>query len=108
MEDLDIISRSRTFKYGISKSSAISEGLVLLEDILKNDKRSVRRVGVRLTDLLPALKCEGSSSADHRSGGTSLSIHHRAGSPAHYPYPLRDSGVWDCLVIGIKPQVWEA
>jgi len=39
-------------------------------------------------DLLPALKCEGSFSAFHGFGGTSLSIHHQAGSPAYYPYPL--------------------
>jgi len=39
------------------------------------------------TDLLPALKCDDSFSAFHRFGGTSY-VHHQAGSPAYYPYPL--------------------
>jgi hypothetical protein len=48
----------------------------------------------RVTDLLPALKGELPDSAG-RFGITSpvSGVQSRAGSPAHYPYPPRDSGL---------------
>lgn len=51
MEDLDIVSRSKSFKAGIGKERAHKEALELLEEILKRDKRLVRRIGVRLDNV---------------------------------------------------------
>ncbi|MEM0173788.1 MAG: DNA polymerase IV, partial [Sulfolobaceae archaeon] len=51
MEDLDIVSRSRTYKYGINKDSAVFKAIELLREILEIDKRNVRRVGVRVSKL---------------------------------------------------------
>ncbi|MCY0873449.1 MAG: DNA polymerase IV [Acidianus infernus] len=48
MEDLDIVSREKTFNFGISKDRAYLEAEKLLEEIIKSDKRRLRRVGVRL------------------------------------------------------------
>lgn len=48
MEDLDIVSREKTFSYGISKDRAYEESMRLLREILETDKRKLRRVGVRL------------------------------------------------------------
>lgn len=48
MEDLDIVSRERTFSHGILKERAYNEAMKLLEEILETDDRKIRRVGVRL------------------------------------------------------------
>ncbi len=48
MEDLDVVSRERSFNYGISKEMAFGEATKLLNRILQEDRRRVRRVGVRL------------------------------------------------------------
>lgn len=54
MEDLDIISKSRSFKSGIGRERAYREALELLKQILERDKRLVRRVGVRLDNIYKA------------------------------------------------------
>ncbi|BFH73644.1 DNA polymerase IV [Sulfurisphaera javensis] len=51
MQDLDIISKSKTFKGGISKDKAYKESLELLKAILEKDKRLVRRVGVKFDNI---------------------------------------------------------
>lgn len=51
MEDLDIVSKSKTFKSGISKERAYKESLLLLQEILSKDKRLVRRVGVKFDNI---------------------------------------------------------
>ncbi len=48
MEDLDIISREKSFSYGLNKETAFQESLILLKKILEDDDRKVRRVGIRL------------------------------------------------------------
>ncbi|EWG06889.1 MAG: DNA polymerase IV [Candidatus Aramenus sulfurataquae] len=48
MEDLDIVSREKSFTYGLDKVKAFEEARKLLEKILQEDKRKLRRVGVRL------------------------------------------------------------
>ncbi|AWR93383.1 DNA polymerase IV [Acidianus brierleyi] len=48
MNDLDIISREKSFPYGIDREKALQESLLLLKKILEDDNRQVRRVGVRL------------------------------------------------------------
>jgi DNA polymerase IV (DinB-like DNA polymerase) len=48
MEDLDIISREKSFTYGVDKEKAFQESIILLKKILENDNRQIRRVGVRL------------------------------------------------------------
>uniref|UniRef100_A0A2U9IL01 DNA polymerase IV n=1 Tax=Acidianus sulfidivorans JP7 TaxID=619593 RepID=A0A2U9IL01_9CREN len=54
MEDLDIVSREKTYNFGITKENAYSEAKILLNEILKSDKRSLRRVGVRLGKIYKA------------------------------------------------------
>jgi DNA polymerase IV (DinB-like DNA polymerase) len=51
MEDIDIVSRSRTFKHPISKDEAYNTCYKLLLDILREDKRQVRRIGATLGKL---------------------------------------------------------
>jgi hypothetical protein len=49
------------------------------------------------SDLLPVLKGEGSlhpSERERFAGYTLLRVYPQAGSPAHYPYPMRGSGLW--------------
>ncbi|EZQ10854.1 MULTISPECIES: hypothetical protein [Acidianus] len=48
MEDLNIVSREKTFTFGISREIAKREAKKLISDILKEDNRKLRRVGVRL------------------------------------------------------------
>lgn len=59
MEDLDIVSKSKSFKTGIIKERAYKEALELLKQILEKDKRLVRRVGVRLDNIYKAKGLEG-------------------------------------------------
>jgi len=54
MEDLDIVSKSKSFKSGIVKERAYKEALELLKQILERDKRLIRRVGVRLDNIYKA------------------------------------------------------
>lgn len=54
MEDLDIISREKTYNFGITKEKAYSEAMELLREILEVDKRKLRRVGVRLGKIYKA------------------------------------------------------
>ena len=54
MEDLDIVSKSKSFKSGIVKERAYKEALKLLRQILEKDKRRVRRVGVKLDNVYKA------------------------------------------------------
>ncbi|BFI75029.1 DNA polymerase IV [Sulfurisphaera ohwakuensis] len=51
MQDLDIVSKSKTFKSGISKERAYTESIELLKQILQKDSRLVRRVGVRFDNI---------------------------------------------------------
>lgn len=51
MEDIDIVSRSRTFRHPINKEEAYKVCYDLLLTILKEDKRKVRRVGATLGKL---------------------------------------------------------
>ncbi|MCG3108361.1 DNA polymerase IV [Metallosphaera sp. J1] len=48
MEDLDIVSKGRSFKFGISQDRALSVAQELLRRIIESDGRRLRRVGVRL------------------------------------------------------------
>ncbi|BBL46607.1 MULTISPECIES: DNA polymerase IV [Metallosphaera] len=48
MEDLDIMSKGKSFKFGVSQDRALSVAQELLNKILESDKRKLRRVGVRL------------------------------------------------------------
>jgi DNA polymerase IV (DinB-like DNA polymerase) len=50
-EDLDIVSRAKTFRYGLIKEQAYNEALKLLKELLEKEKRNVRRVGVRLSKI---------------------------------------------------------
>ncbi|WP_338603433.1 DNA polymerase IV [Sulfolobus tengchongensis] len=54
MEDLDIISRGKTFNHGISKETAYNESVKLLQKLLEEDKRRVRRIGVRFSKFIEA------------------------------------------------------
>ena len=54
MEDLDIVSKSKSFKSGIVKEKAYKEALELLKQILEKDKRLVRRIGVKLDNIYKA------------------------------------------------------
>ncbi len=58
MEDLDILSRTITAKHGIVKEKAYELALELLKRILENDRRCVRRVGVRLGKLVSSSTLE--------------------------------------------------
>ncbi len=51
MEDIDIVSRSRTFRHPINKEEAYGVCYDLLLNILKDDKRKVRRIGATLGKL---------------------------------------------------------
>ncbi|AOL17129.1 DNA polymerase IV [Sulfolobus sp. A20] len=52
MEDLEIITREKTFPYGVSKERAYKESLKLLEKLLEDDDRRIRRIGVRLSKFI--------------------------------------------------------
>ncbi|MEM0122082.1 MAG: DNA polymerase IV [Saccharolobus sp.] len=54
MEDLDIISRGKTFPHGITKETAYKASLELLEKLLAEDKRKIRRIGVRFSKFIEA------------------------------------------------------
>nr|4F50_A Chain A, DNA polymerase IV [Sulfolobus acidocaldarius DSM 639] len=54
-EDLDIVSRGRTFPHGISKETAYSESVKLLQKILEEDERKIRRIGVRFSKFIEAI-----------------------------------------------------
>ncbi|BDB98832.1 DNA polymerase IV [Saccharolobus caldissimus] len=55
MEDLDVISRGKTFSHGISKETAYKESLKLLEKLLAEDNRKIRRIGVRFSKFIEAI-----------------------------------------------------
>ena len=52
MEDLDIVSKGKKFKHGISREKAYEKAYELLKEILNEDKRKIRRVGVKLDDVI--------------------------------------------------------
>ncbi|AWR98962.1 DNA polymerase IV [Metallosphaera hakonensis] len=52
MEDLDIVSKGRSFKFGITQDLALRTAEDLLRKILDTDTRKIRRVGVRLGKIL--------------------------------------------------------
>ncbi|MBP1357581.1 MAG: DNA polymerase IV [Sulfolobus sp.] len=52
MEDLDIVSRSKKFYHGIPREKAYEICEDLLNQILKTDRRNLRRIGVRLGKLI--------------------------------------------------------
>ncbi|QGA53584.1 DNA polymerase IV [Sulfolobus sp. E5-1-F] len=54
-EDLDIVSRGRTFTHGISKETAYKEAIRLLQKILEDDERKIRRIGVRFSKFIEAI-----------------------------------------------------
>ncbi|ARM75083.1 DNA polymerase thumb domain-containing protein [Acidianus manzaensis] len=54
MEDLDIVSREKTYNFGITRENAYDEAKLLLAEILKSDRRKLRRVGVRLGKIYKA------------------------------------------------------
>ncbi len=51
MEDIDIVSRSRTFKHPLKKEDAYRTSYELLLNILREDKRKIRRIGTTLGKL---------------------------------------------------------
>ncbi|BCU69512.1 DNA polymerase IV [Stygiolobus caldivivus] len=52
MEDLDIVTKGKKFKHGVSKGTAYEKVKELLEEILNEDNRKIRRIGVRLDDIV--------------------------------------------------------
>ncbi|QKR00565.1 DNA polymerase IV [Metallosphaera tengchongensis] len=48
MEDLDIVSRGKSLKFGVEEDKALEISSDLLRKIIESDKRKLRRVGVRL------------------------------------------------------------
>jgi len=52
MEDLEIVSKGKKFKHGINKENAYEKAFELLKQILEEDDRKIRRIGVRLDDVI--------------------------------------------------------
>jgi DNA polymerase IV (DinB-like DNA polymerase) len=52
LEDLEIKSKGKKFKHGISKERAYLEAYKLLKELISEDRRKVRRIGVRLDDII--------------------------------------------------------
>ncbi|BBD72771.1 DNA polymerase IV [Sulfodiicoccus acidiphilus] len=48
MEDLDVVSRERSLEHGLTQDSAFEIAKELLKEVLRDDQRKLRRVGVRL------------------------------------------------------------
>jgi len=87
-ESLYAIVKNPNLLFGITNLiTPVQDKAILYLPFSKDKTGSLLKRSI-VADLLPALKSGSSFSVFHRFGGTSLSIHHQAGSPAYYPYPL--------------------